>query len=185
MNRIVACRASYCSRRPHNASPIPVINLIASAAIIVAAALLSACVSNPNQVKTAEILPATDDLPSVAKLPLRAGVYYSREFAHDKRSRTVAGQTDIVPIGEASRIMFDGGLSQGVAQTPQGARRDPFMRAFAARPAAGAGGGCGQGRKEGRQAVWPDGLGDAAAREAVAAADQGELGRAGGELDAG
>ena len=92
---------------------------IASIAAVLAAALLSACVSSMHQIERAEIIPTTDDLPNVEKLPLRAGIYYSREFAHEKRSRTVAGQTYIAPIGEASRTMFDGVFSQVFAQTTQ------------------------------------------------------------------
>ena len=92
---------------------------IISIAAALVAALLSGCVSSMHQMKTAEIIPTTDDLPYVEKLPLRAGVYYSREFAHEMRSRNVGGQTYIAPIGNASQIMFDGAFARVFAQTTQ------------------------------------------------------------------
>lgn len=90
---------------------------IAAIAVVLVATLLSACVSSMHQIETAEIIPATDGLPSVEKLPLRAGVYYSREFALEKRSRSVGGQTYIAPIGDASQIMFDGVFAQVFSRT--------------------------------------------------------------------
>lgn len=96
---------------------MPRIASIAAAALV--AVLLSACVSTVHNIETADILPATDDLTRVEKLPLRAGVYYSREFVREKRSRSVGGQDWIAPIGDASRTMFDGVFSQVFAQTTE------------------------------------------------------------------
>jgi hypothetical protein len=94
-------------------------NTASIAIAVLAAALVSACAISPHQIKTADILPATDDLPSVAKLPLRAGVYYSRDFVHEKRSRSIAGQIWIAPIGNASEIMFNDVFSQVFAHTTE------------------------------------------------------------------
>lgn len=89
------------------------------ATAILTAAVLSACALPPHRTKTSDILPTADDLPSVAKLPVRAGVYYSSGFMHETRSRTSGDLSWIVPIGAASQTMFDGVFPRVFAQITQ------------------------------------------------------------------
>ena len=52
-------------------------------------------------------MPSTDAWPATTKTTLRAGVYYSPQFANSKAVRAPANNTLIVPIGEQSVHLFN------------------------------------------------------------------------------
>jgi hypothetical protein len=51
--------------------------------------------------------PKTDGLPTVTKLPVHAGVYYSPQFANQEHTRIAGKNTYVTRIGPASVRLFD------------------------------------------------------------------------------
>jgi len=71
------------------------------------AALVVTLVSGCASTHKLNIDPRLDDLPQTTKVPLRAGIYYSRQFSSQEYTRTSGSDTFVVPIGASSVRMFD------------------------------------------------------------------------------
>ena len=55
-----------------------------------------------------KVKPSLEPLPSVTKVPIAVGVYYSPDFRIYEHRRSISGGWFVVPMGKASVEMFDG-----------------------------------------------------------------------------